>query len=493
MRDWLSNHAGGGGTYVLAAGLFVRLLGLIYLVAFASLAVQARGLMGRQGILPADEFLQRRRRWGVRRLYLWPTLCWISGSDVFLVSLAWSGAGLGALLAAGIAPRASLILLWVFYLSLYTVGEVFLGYQWDVLLLEAGFLAIFLAPGNLAPEFPPSSPPSPIILRLFWWLLFRLIFSSGVVKLRSGDLTWRKFTALSYHFETQPLPTPLAWHAHQLPRRWLRVATAGVLAVELLVPFLIFGPARVRHWAAGLIVGLMALIELTGNYGFFNWLAIALSVMLLDDQFLWPFFQWLRPAAEQVVPATPSATVSWPAMAVALVVAGLSVVVVVRLLRLEINWPRPIVRAIDLLEPFRLVNSYGLFAVMTTTRAEIIIEGSEDGLNWQAYDFKWKSGDLTRAPRFVAPHQPRLDWQMWFEALGDYPHHFWFGRLLQRLLEGSPTVLSLLRRNPFSLTPPRFVRALIFDYHFTGGAERRLTGAWWRRQERRFFCPAIGR
>ncbi len=493
MAGWgMTNQTAGSGTYVLASWLFLRLLGLIYLAAFVSLATQIRGLVGRQGILPVAEFFQSRAYWGRRRFYRLPTLCWLDTSDRFLLLLSWGGAALALLLIAGLAPTAVLGLLWAFYLSLLTVCRVFLGYQWDILLLETGFLAIFLAPLEIVPRLPPVAAPHPVLLWLCWWLLFRLMFSSGVAKLLSGDRTWRNLTALCYHHETQPLPTPPAWQAHQLPVRFHKLSTVIMFAIELLVPFMILGPPPLRRLAAALFILLMILIQITGNYCFFNFLGIALSVLLLDDKLLLPAFRWVWPGAQLPLPTAP-VPAAWNGLAISLAVLILllSLPPMLRLLRLTPGWPEPLAKLFDLLAPFHLVNSYGLFAVMTTERPEIIVEGSADGRDWRPYEFKWKPGDVQRAPRFVAPHQPRLDWQMWFAALGYYPNHPWFTLFLRRLLEGSPAALSLLKNNPFPQTPPRYVRAVLYDYRFTDRAGKRATGAWWRRERRGLYCPVL--
>jgi hypothetical protein len=376
------------------------------------------------------------------------------------------------------------------YLSLFSVCRVFLSYQWDTLLLETGFLAIFLTPLECVPHFPSITPPPPVILWLLWWLLFRLMFSSGFVKLRSKDLTWRKLTALCYHYETQPLPTRPAWYAHQLPVAFHKISAAGMLATELLVPFLIVGPPPFKRAAAFLFIALMLLIQFTGNYCFFNLLAIALSVLLLDDAILLPAFRI-------VVPSLTVTNIGFPTLSnavglgVAALILILSVQPVLRLFRKEITWPTVMADLAEFFEPFRLVNSYGLFAVMTTDRAEIILEGSRDGRDWIAYEFKWKPGRSERSPRWVAPHQPRLDWQMWFAALGWYANHPWFRRLLKALLAGSPAVLRLLKFNPFREHPPRYIRAVLYEYHFTNRTERRATGDWWKRERRGSYSPVL--
>jgi lipase maturation factor 1 len=479
------------GTYVLSVWLFLRLLGFIYLAAFLSLAVQLKGLVGSRGILPANDFIAKRKRFGMGSLHRDPTLFWINSSDNFLVAMSWTGVVLSVFLVIGFAPLPMLIFLWILYLSLFTVGRIFLGYQWDVLLLETGFLAIFLAPLELAPQFPPKVGSSPIILWLLWWLLFRLMFSSGMVKLNGGDSAWRNLTALCVHYQTQPLPTPPAWHSHQLPVRFHQFSTAVMFVIELGAPFLIIGPQWARNVAAVLFIFLMILIELTGNYAFFNLLAVALSIVLLDDKTLAPMFRWF--SIEAIPPAIIPcpAFMNWIAVVVAIVILTLSLLPAVRLFQIKVSWPRWLENFFERLEPFRLVNSYGLFSVMTIERPEIIVEGSDDANTWRAYEFQWKPGDVKRPPRFVAPHQPRLDWQMWFAALGYYPNHPWVRSFLIRLLEGSPEVLSLLKTNPFPNKPPRYIRCVIYDYRFTNRAERRATKACWKAERRGLYCPIL--
>jgi hypothetical protein len=316
------------------------------------------------------------------------------------------------------------------------------------------------------------------------FLLFRLMFSSGAVKLLSGDETWRSLRALTVHYETQPLPVLTSWYVHQLPVWFHEASCAVLLAIELLVPFLVFGPRRARLLAFGPLLGLQALIALTGNYAFFNLLTAVLCLLLLDDRALPPR---LRGAPAEGVVASASRpwprVVLWPVAAVLLAAAAAH-----QLWTVGIRPPAPLRFPARLIAPLSAVNGYGLFAVMTTSRPEIVVEGSDDGVRFKPYAFRWKPGDPGRAPWFVAPHQPRLDWQMWFAALGTCERNPWFTRFLLRLSEASPPVLALLADDPFAGRPPRFLRAVLYDYRFTDGAARRRTGEWWARTETGLYC-----
>jgi len=456
--------------HALVEWLFIRILGLIYFVAFASLAVQITGLIGSRGILPAGDYLQAiHNRFGSQSYWLVPTVFWLNSGDTFLKAVCVAGAVLALVLCAGYAQRLILIALFVLYLSLVSVGQDFLNFQWDALLLETGFLAIFL--GN-----------SRLVVWLFRWLLFRLVFLSGALKLLSGDPTWRSLTALNYHYETQPLPTPLAWYLHQLPEVFQKLSVAAVLCIELGAPFLILAPRRLRFFAAAAIIFLQTLIALSGNYAFFNLLTVALAVFLLDDQALRRRFPdrvaqslLARQANGKTSPAG-----RWIAAGVAVLIVLVSGFQIVQAFGGPV--PRPVRQLMVSVAPVRIINAYGLFAVMTTSRPEIIVEGSSDGHTWLAYEFKYKPGDVTRPPGWVAPYQPRLDWQMWFAALGTCYDNPWFVSFMLRLHQGSPDVLALLGKNPFPDAPPQYIRARLYDYHFTDLAARRADAAWWRRK-----------
>ncbi len=485
-------------SYDLSRWVFLRLLGLIYFVAFLSLRVQIVGLIGANGILPAASYLHVIwSRLGTEGYRLAPTLTWLTSSDASLKLLSSGGAALGLLIMLGIGTGPALVLAWAFYLSVMSIGQDFLAFQWDLLLLETGFLAIFLAPWRPleAPWLKGSGRPSAIVLWLLRWLLFRLMFLSGSVKLLSDDPTWRDLTALQYHYWTQPLPTPVAWWAAQLPAWFQKVSTAGVFAIELAVPFLILMPRRLRRIGALLILAFQLTIATTGNYAFFNLLTIALCLLALDDA-LWRRLLPRRLLA-RVAPVENdgyrrrSSTSAGRALR-AILAAMLLIISVSEMLGTfgaEAAVPGFVEDAVQWLSPFYLANSYGLFAVMTTSRVEIVIEGSTDGQTWLPYEFKYKPGPLARRPSWVAPYQPRLDWQMWFAALGTYQQNRWFANLLVRLLEGTPEVTALLAQNPFPNAPPRYIRAIAYEYHFTEVAERRRTGDWWRRELRGTYFP----
>jgi predicted DCC family thiol-disulfide oxidoreductase YuxK len=486
-------------TYFRGSSLFLRLLALCYLAAFLSLWVQVDGLVGPRGILPAERYLDWvKSQLGPERFWWVPTIAWLSAGPGMLHLLCGGGAVVSVLVFFGLAPTLGLVAAWAFYLSLSSISQVFLSYQWDALLLETGLLAIFLSPPAWRLRFSPSSPPSRTTLLLLRWLLFRLVFSSGAVKLGSGDPAWRSLTALRYHYETQPLPTGIGWFLHQLPDGFHTVSCVFLFFVELLVPFLVFAPRRVKHIAFGLLVGLQVLIAASGNYAFFNLLAVALCFLLIDDA-AWPILRLSSRAKRGISPSNKDdrAPRRWPRAfliplaAVILLASTLQLALTVR--RSAAGLPRAAVRFVELISPLESVNRYGLFAVMTKRRPEIIVEGSADGRTWLPYEFRWKPGDVLRRPRFVAPHQPRLDWQMWFAALETCGENRWLVNFLERLLQGEPTVLRLLATNPFPAGPPRYIRTLVYDYRFTDRPTRRQTGAWWTRQLQGPYCPVISR
>ena len=497
---------------------------MIWLIAFLSYWSQLDGLVGSNGILPAQEYLDSaaQQLGGVDLLRL-PTLCWISAADGFLHALCAAGAVLSVLLVAGIAPLAVLFLLWTVYLSLVVVGQAFFSFQWDILLLEVTFFALFLAPLRLLPGLRRESPPSRLGIWLQWGLLFKLMFLSGITKLLSGDDTWVDLTALPEHYESQPLPSWPGWYAYHLPGWFHEFSVVNLFVLELAVPFLLFCPRLLRHIGCAALVLLQALIGVTGNYTFFNLLTAALCIPLLDDRLLGrtiavvPFLQRRMSWLEELTPRTSSRLRVSVALCLAVPLVMASGLVSLqemtrtqrnaRSMGKEPNVPGFVVSSLDACDefvlnwaepyvlrpigPLRTINGYGLFRSMTTDRGEIVIEGSHDGREWKEYEFPWKPGAVHRTPGFVAPHQPRLDWQMWFAALSAQRRQFpgWLGKLLKRLLEGSPEVLALLETHPFPEKPPRYLRLAYYRYRFSDPETKSRTGNWWTREHQRMLLP----
>lgn len=508
-------------TYFWARRWFLRMLGLIYLIAFVSLWVQVDGLVGSNGMSPVGRFLPAvRQQLGPDAYFLLPTLCWFDSSNAFLHFLCGGGVVLSLLLIFGIAPALLLATLFVFYLSLAIAGQVFLNFQWDVLLLETGFLSIFLAPWRLWPRdliwWPGAASPAtaaPVSragLFLLKFLLFKLMLMSGVVKLTSGDdswgwlnqsFHWSALTALDYHYWSQPLPTVFAWWADKSPEWFKHFSVAFCLAVEIIVPFFIWAPRRPRLMAAGLIIFLQIIIALTGNYCFFNLLTIALCLLLIDDAAIGtsrrdipaPINGAPNASPARIGRALPKQLGRYAALAVIVATVPINTWLIFSALKPQNSPPGWLAKFYEQLEAFRIVNGYGLFRVMTKDRGEIVIEGSTDGVEWLPYEFKWKPGNVKRAPGWCAPHQPRLDWQMWFAALEAPEQNPWLVGLIVRLLEGSRDVTGLLACNPFPDKPPHYIRAMFYRYRFTTAEERRQTGAWWQRQELREYLPTISR
>ena len=487
-------------------------LGFVFLAAFWSLWVQVIGLIGESGIVPSGFFLKQfAEERGIARLWELPTWQWIIGTGDWTLHFLCAVGVLGAIaMMAGLAPTISAFVCWSAYLSLYAAAPHFLSFQWDILLLEAGFLAFFLAPPfamRLAKETP---PPSVLIIWLYRFLIFKLTFSSGVVKLSGGDVTWRDLTALSYHYETTCLPAWTGWLMHQMPMWFHKVSALGMFAIELIVPFGIFLGRLPRIIAAVTFTGLMVFIGLTGNYGFFNLLTIVLCIPLLCDE-LWPAALRARYAPEAAAPpawpddveareeapaynvwGVPWGERRWPRP----FLIGLTVVVLLcnivpmigtfRPLR-DVTGPLAWIHRVQ--SPFHIASRYGLFARMTTQRPEIIFEASMDGEVWHPYELPYKPGDRGRRPGLYGLHMPRLDWLLWFAALGDPRRDWWTSKLAYRLLTAEPAVLDLFERVPFKGERPRYVRALLYDYHFTDWSDD--SGSWWRRELISDYLPAL--
>ena len=483
--------------FALSRGLFLRLLGFVYFVAFASLAPQLAGLVGSDGLLPAAGYLERAYDlWGRDAYVQLPTLLWLSPGDALLSMLCWLGIALSIAALAGVAPIATFAALWAVYLSVTVAGQDFLFFQWDLLLLETGLLAVLYAPRNWWPPLETRSPGSTAARWLVWGLAFKLTFLSGITKLLSGDETWWDLTALRYHYETQPIPTWVGCYAHNAPD-WFGTLSVGMMfCIELAVPFVVFVPPRfrrVRTAGCALLCLLQVLIAVTGNYGFFNLLAVTLYISLLDDAVIARVLPWLRAPAGYAQRGAPRPGPRSMAMALPVtILAVLSALTFVREIRRPAPMPGWSNALLGAVAPLRSVNGYGLFRVMTTERPEIVMEGSVDGATWTEYAFPWKAGDLARAPAFVQPHMPRLDWQMWFAALDPQRQSHWLFALVDRLLDNDPAALGLLDDNPFPDEPPAFVRLVLYRYQFTT-PEEGADGDWWKRERIGYLTEPIPR
>ncbi|WP_372406165.1 lipase maturation factor family protein [Streptomyces luteireticuli] len=452
-----------------------RGLAALYLVAFASAALQFRALIGERGMLPVPRYLAYVP---AKRA---PTLFRLHYSDRFFALCAWSGALLSAGILAGAAdavpPAAAMAwwaVLWGLYLSIVNVGQTWYGFGWESLLLEAGFLAVFL--GNAR-----TGPPV-LVLFLMRWLVFRVEFGAGLIKMR-GDPCWRDLTCLYYHHETQPMPGPLSWFFHRLPRPLHRVETAANHIAQLVVPFGLFAPQPVASVAAGLVIVTQLWLVASGNFAWLNWLTVVLAFSAVDGDAMAELFGL---PAHGPGPATPLWFMALVLSATALV-AVLSWWPVRNLLsrgqRMNMSF-----------NAFHLVNTYGAFGSINRSRYEVVVEGTEDrtlgpGTVWKEYGFKGKPGDVRRTPRQYAPWHLRLDWLMWFAGISPAYARDWFGPFVERLLLGDRDTLRLLRHNPFPDAPPAHVRARLYLYRFTTWQELRATGAWWHRTLVREYLP----
>ncbi|MCM2305616.1 MAG: lipase maturation factor family protein [Elusimicrobia bacterium] len=465
----------------LTARLVVAGLGACYLIAFVSLGTQVRGLIGSDGIMPAAAMLDSARgQLGAARFWLLPSVAWLSASDAALSAYCWLGAAASLGMVLGLAAGPCALLCWTLYLSLCAIGSDFMSFQWDVLLLEAGLIACFLAPWSWTSR--KASAPSRGALWLLRLLLLKLMLQSGLVKLFSGDPSWRDLTALTYHYWTQPLPTPPAWWFNLLPS-WAHKASCLVLfAIELAAPSLILLPRRARAAGGIAIAILMLLIALTGNYGIFIALTVVLCQSCLDDR----FFGRVEKAPAKFAP--PKARARGVAAVAAL---SLSIGAFGTLAILGVDPPAPARALAAAVSPLRSFNRYGLFSVMTRSRDEIAVEVSADGREWLEWPFPYKPGDPRRAPPVVAPHMPRLDWQCWFAALGEPGDSPWFANLMFRLLEGSPSVTGLMGPAPLAGGLPLYARAVRYKTEFASPEVRRAGGAWWTRERKGLFFPVV--
>lgn len=454
--------------------LVLRGLGILYLSVFVSLACEIHGLIGPHGILPARDYLTALHQETTRLASLWyaPTLLWISSSDAALTALVVAGLVGSCALLLNLWPRAALALAAVTFLSFVAAAGRFSGFQSDGMLLEASAVALVLAPRGLRPGLGAASPPSPLALFFWRWEWFRIYFESGLVKMLSGETQWRDFTAMIKYYENGPLPTWLGWYAQQTLPRGFHVATAFcTVAGELVLPFTMFLPRRLRVPAFGLASAFQIGIIATGNYAFLNYLVLLLGVTLLCD--LPPFAP--RPRWRRVAGGIVAGLYGYATVAVFALRGGL--------------WALPA----ELAEPFRIANAYGLFAVMTRARYELEFQGTLDGKTWVPYPFRFKPQDRFAAPGVYAPYQPRFEWCLWFASLDTVDDDPWVLTVAERLRDGEPAVLSLFARDPFAGKKPLAVRTVEYRYWFTTPAEKRATGAWWNRELVGPYAPTVGR
>ncbi len=469
--DWFS-----ATDYWLARLVFGRLLGLTYLLAFLGTALQWTPLLGERGLLPVPRFLQ------VASFRRAPSIFHMHYSDRFAIGLAWTGVFLAASVVVGLAEQAPLwgtmlvwAALWALYLSFVNVGQTFYGFGWETLLLEAGFLAIFLGNAETAPPL--------LVILLIRWLLFRLELGAGLIKIRH-DPCWRRLRCLDYHHETQPIPNRLSRYFHHLPRPLHSVEVTANHFVQLVVPFGLFAPQPIAAVAGGLVILTQLWLFASGNYAWLNLITLSLAVVTLPDDVL-----------RNLVPVSPGPVHDAPAWFTTVVILVTAVVAVLsyRPVRNMASHRQVMNASFD---PFRLVNTYGVFGRITQERYEVVLEGTDDteigpATLWREYEFKAKPGDVRRRPRQVAPYHLRLDWLMWFAALSPVYAEPWLIPLVVRLLENDPATLRLLDQNPFPDRPPTFVRGVLYHYRFTTRREKRESGAWWVRERVGEYLPPL--
>jgi hypothetical protein len=498
---WLFSSRQGAVDRLIPRWIVLRALGLIYCSAFVSLLLQIRGLMGPAGILPAGRYLEAVAQsfgpW--TRLWFAPTLLWIGSGSHALMAMSWAGLAASLLLTFNVWPRAMLLICFACFLSFVAAAQDFSGYQSDGMLLEAGFVALFFAPPGWRPGFCHSHPPSRASLFLLQWEWFRIYFESGLVKLLSGDEEWRHLTAMDEYYQNGPLPTWIGWYIQHLPH-WFHLATAfSTLALELAIVWMLFLPRRWRILCFLIVTPWEVAVIFTANYCFLNYLVLTLGFLLLDDRF---FRGWVRGNAEPEENLDGGAKEAHTArrllsdfgLAASVVLLSLvGYVTTVELISMVFGrLPLPM-QPVTMLEPFRIANQYGLFAVMTRGRYEIEFQGSRDGQDWVAYPFRFKQLGLDRAPGIYAPYQPRFEWNLWFASLGSWQQNPLVPRTEERLLTNDPDVLALFASNPFAGAPPLQVRAVLWQYWFTSIPQKRMTGDWWTRRLLGIYAPVLER
>lgn len=488
--------------------IFLRALGLIYFSAFYSFYFQVKGLIGPDGILPAGDYLRAiAASPNIRAVRYWfaPTLLWFSSSDRALMLICWIGLIASVLLVINFWPRAALFVCFVCFLSFIAAAQDFAGYQSDGMLLEAGFVSLFFAPPGLWRGLAASNGPSRLSTFLLQWEWLRIYFESGSVKLLSGDRSWRHLTAMDDYYQNGPLPTWIGYYAQHLPH-WFHASTVILtFMVELGIVWCLFLPRRFRIACFCIITPFEIGIILTANYAFLNYLVLSLGFLLLDDRALeWILPKWSRDLAERK--PKPLAVLSrahdwwegrrtslWPLrMTVSAICLGLVFYVATAQLIWMFIPDLPLPQTpVQWLEPFRIANQYGLFAVMTHERYEIEFQGSNDGKTWVPYPFRYKPQDPKKAPGIYAPYQPRFEWNLWFASLGSWPQYKFVIWTEERLLQNSSDVSELFASNPFLSSPPKEVRSVVYQYWFTSLEEKRKTGDWWRRELLGEYAPAL--
>jgi lipase maturation factor 1 len=490
-------------THVWPRWIFLRALGAIYFSAFYSFFFQVKGLLGPDGILPAGDYLRAiaaSANLHSERFWLAPTLLWFGSSDRALMLLCWIGLIASLLLVLNLWPRAMLALSFVCFLSFIAAAQDFSSYQSDGMLLEAGFISLFFAPAGFWPGLARNLGPSRLSRFLLQWEWFRIYFESGVVKLASHDLSWRNLTAMDDYYQNGPLPSWIGYYVQHLPH-WFHASTVVLtFAIELGVVWALFLPRRFRIAAFCIVTPFEIAIILTANYAFLNYLVLSLGFLLLDDRFI----EWVVPLrirrlvegpGKPIESGLPAGAFKRSLRAARLAVAGVCLGLVFYVTTAQMVWMfipgLPLPQApVELLEPSRIANQYGLFAVMTHARYEIEFQGSMDGKVWIPYPFRYKPQDPKKAPGIYAPYQPRFEWNLWFASLGSWQQYKWVVWTEERLLENSHDVLELFAANPFP-SPPKEVRAVIYQYWFTSLATKRGEGTWWRRQWLGEYAPAL--
>jgi hypothetical protein len=477
------------GSYWLTRFIILRLLGLIYAIAFLVAANQILPLIGSDGLLPIGNFLEPVRQalggslGGFLRL---PSIFWFNHSDHLLVVTAWIGFALSCLVACGYANAILLALLWLFYMSFVHLGQDWYGYGWETQLLETGFLAIFLCPLLDGRPFPKRPPPL-VILWLFRWLIFRIMFGAGMIKIR-GDESWRNLTTLYYYYETQPIPNGLSRWFHFLPRVILRGGVLFNHLAELVAPWFVFWPRLARLIAGSVIVVFQISIALGGNLSFLNWLTIIPAIACFDDRALAKVLP--RALTNRASAARERAVVSRPMLGAGWAVAALVAVLSIQPV-LNIVSPHQIMNTS--FDPLDLVNTYGAFGSVGHERFNVIFEGTndrqpDDSANWKPYLYKGLPVALDERPPQIAPYQLRLDWQMWFAAMASPNEYPWTLNLIWKLLQNDRSAVSLFRSNPFPAKPPRYIRAVLYRYAFV---RQNSAGLYWKREKLGLWLPPL--